>query len=312
MHAGSIPIQVSCSSDDYTLQGTAMLLPSTLARGIKELEPMPVTAQRLVALMQGKDVSLTTIAELVEFDQVIAASVLRMARSWAHAGSRPPDTVRDAVIRLGTVPLLNLVLGEYLSRLRTAAPLYDLTEDDLWGHAAASQLAVRALMQECPSADLPPVATTAALLHDIGKLVMSRCLNADVETIVDHAKRHGVTFVESEQQLFGVNHAAVGAAIAVDWQFPEVVTDAIARHHDGHLGASTPVLDAVVIANMVAKNIGMGLGAEGFNLTVDSECVRRLGLDFTRFARVCLQTDTWLRELRAEVSTSAKIAAAGR
>jgi len=31
---------------------------------------------------------------------------------------------------------------------------------------------------------------------------------------------------------------------------------------------------------------------------VDSECVRRLGLDFTKFARICLQTDTWLRELR--------------
>ncbi len=208
------------------------LLPSTLVRGIEQLEPMPVTAQRLVALMQGEDVSLAKIAELVEFDQAIAASVLRMARSWAHAGSRPPDTVRDAVVRLGTVPLLNLVLGEYLTRLRTAAPLYDLTEDDLWGHAAASQLAVRALMQECPSANLPSVATTAALLHDIGKLVMSRCLNASVETIVRHAKEHGVTFVDAEQHLFGVNHAAVGAAIAVEWQFPEVVTDAIARHHD--------------------------------------------------------------------------------
>jgi hypothetical protein len=42
------------------------------------------------------------------------------------------------------------------------------------------------------------------------------------------------------------------------------VTDAIARHHDRQLGQSTPVLDAVVIANLVAKNIGVGLGAEGF------------------------------------------------
>jgi putative nucleotidyltransferase with HDIG domain len=164
-------------------------------------------------------------------------------------------------------------------------------------------------MQERPSANLPPVATTAALLHDIGKLVMSRCLNASVETIVRHAKEQGVTFVDAEQHLFGVNHAAVGAAIAVEWQFPEEVTDAIARHHDAHLGASTPVLDAVVIANMVAKNIGMGLGAEGFNLAVDSECVRRLGLDFTRFARVCLQTDTWLRELRAQITHPPKTTA---
>jgi putative nucleotidyltransferase with HDIG domain len=282
------------------------LLPSTLVRGIEQLEPMPVTAQRLVALMQGEDVSLVKMAELVEFDQAIAASVLRLARSWAHAGSRPPETVRDAVVRVGTVALLNLVLGEYLVRLRTAAPLYDLSEDDLWAHAAAAQLAVRALMQECPSANLPTIATTAALLHDIGKLVMSRCLNASVDTIVRHAREQHVMFVDAEQQLFGVNHAAVGAAIAVEWQFPEVVIDAIARHHDAHLGASTPVLDAVVIANMVAKNIGMGLGAEGFNLAVDSACVNRLGLDFTRFARVCLQTDAWLRELRAQTAPARK------
>jgi putative nucleotidyltransferase with HDIG domain len=226
-----------------------------------------------------------------------------MARSWAYAGSRPPETVRDAVVRLGTVPLLNMVLGDYLLRIKTSAPLYDLSEDDLWAHAAAAQLAVRAIAQECPDARLPAVASTAALLHDIGKLVMSRCLDASVETIVSHAAHVGVTFVEAEQQLFGVNHAAVGAAIAVEWHFPDEVTEAIARHHDTVVGESTPVLDAVVIANLVAKNIGMGLGAEGFNLTVDSGCVRRLGLDFTKFARICLQTDMWLRDLQENQRT---------
>jgi putative nucleotidyltransferase with HDIG domain len=278
-------------------------LPAALVQGIQQLEPMPVTAQRLLALMNGEDVSIAAIAELVEFDQTIAASVLRLARSWAYGGARPPETVREAVVRLGTVPLLNMVLGDYLTRIKTSAPLWELSEDDLWAHAAAAQLAVRAIMQECPHSKLPPVSTTAALLHDIGKLVMSRCLNAEVETIVSHARQHGVTFVESEQQLFGVNHAAVGAVIAVEWQFPGEVTDAIARHHDRQLGHSTPVLDAVVIANVVAKHIGAGLGAEGFNLTVDSGCVRRLGLDFTKFARICLQTDAWLRELRQTPKT---------
>jgi putative nucleotidyltransferase with HDIG domain len=278
-------------------------LPSALVQGIQQLEPMPVTAQRLLALTNGEDVSLAKVAELVEYDQTIAAAVLRMARSWMYAGARPPETVRDAVLRLGTVPLLNLVLGDYLTRIKASVPLYDLSEDDLWAHAAAAQLAVRAMTEECRGVRLPPVASTAALLHDIGKLVMSRCLNASVESIVSHATRAGITFVEAEQQLFGVNHAAVGAAIAVEWHFPAEVTDAIARHHDRQLGRSTPVLDAVVIANVVAKNIGVGLGAEGFNLTVDSGCVRRLGLDFTRYARICLQTDTWLRELRAAQQT---------
>ena len=91
--------------------------------------------------------SLARSAELVEFDQAIAATVLRMARSWTYAGSRPPDTVRDAVLRLGTVPLLNMVLGDYLTHIKASAPLYDVSEDDLWAHAAAAQLAVRAIGQ---------------------------------------------------------------------------------------------------------------------------------------------------------------------
>jgi putative nucleotidyltransferase with HDIG domain len=289
-----------------TSMSGAQPLPSTLAQGIRQLEPMPATAQRLFAMMNGEDVSFIRIAELVEVDQAIAAAVLRMARSWMYAGARPPETVRDAVLRIGMVPLLNLVLGDYLARIKTAAPHYGRSEDELWVHAAAAQIAVRAMVEQCPRAKLPVAASTAALVHDIGKLVMSRCLNTSVDEIFAHAKEQGLTFVEAEQQLFGVNHAAVGAAIAVEWQFPDEITDAIARHHDTDLGRSTPVLDAVVIANVVAKNIGIEPGAEEFNLNVDSGCVERLGLEVSKFAQICLLTDTWLRELRETQKTAVR------
>ena len=186
--------------------------------------------------MNGKEVSLAKIAELVEFDQAIAAS----------------GPARGAL--LGVCRIVSSRNGPR----RRRPPR----------HRASAQHGARGLLDAH---------------QDVGAALRPQA---------------GITFVEAEQELFGVNHAAVGAAIAVACHFPDVVTDAIARHHDNQLGESTPVLDAVVIANMVAKNIGVGLGAEGFNLTVDSTYVRRLGLDFTRFARICLQTDTWLRELR--------------
>ena len=67
---------------------------------------------------------------------------------------------------------------------------------------------MRVITQECPGAQLPAVTSTAALLHDIGKLVMSRCLNASVETIVSHARQTGITFVEAEQQLWSPRTSA--------------------------------------------------------------------------------------------------------
>ena len=271
------------------------LVPEEIVRGIGQLDPMPVTAQRLVALLNGEDVSLAAIADLIEFDQAIAAAVLRAASTVRYAG-HTTSTVREAVLRLGTVALLDLVLEGYLKKLRVATPLYDLTERDLWLHGVAAQLAVRALAAERPQAGIPAIAETAALLHDIGRLVMSRYLKADVRELVAHARAYAMTFVDAERECLGVDHATVGAAMAEAWQFPKAIVDAIRLHHSPPFENPTRVIDAVVLGNAVAKTIGIGLGAEGLNFAVDPGSYRRLGVDFSTFGRVCLQTDTWLRK----------------
>lgn len=275
-----------------------MPIPPVVLAGLDDLAPLPVTAQRLVSLLSSDEVSLARVSALIEFDQVIAARVLRMARSAAYAGRMPADTVREAVVRLGTATVLELVLGDYLQRLKVDAPLYDLAEDDLWAHGAAASLAVRALMAERPRAGIPGLALTAALLHDIGKLLMVRTLKASPEDVRAHCDATGVTWIEAERALFGCDHAEVGAAMARAWSFPDALVDTIARHHDSPLAPPTPMLDAVVTANLAAKSIGVGLGAEGLNLHVDGGVAARLGLDFTAFARIAVQTADWLKDLR--------------
>ncbi|MDP1572407.1 MAG: HDOD domain-containing protein [Vicinamibacterales bacterium] len=275
-----------------------MPIPAAVLAGFDHLAPLPVTAQRLVSLLSSDEVSLARVASLIEYDQVIAARVLRMARSAAYAGRMPADTVREAVVRLGTATVLELVLGDYLQTLRVSAPMYDLAEDELWAHGAATSLAVRALMAERPRAGIPGMALTAGLVHDIGKLLMVRTLKAQPAEVQACCEAHGVTWVEAERTLFGCDHAEVGAAMARAWSFPEPMVDTIARHHDSPLAPPTPMLDAVVTANLAAKSIGVGLGAEGLNLNVDGGAAARLGLDFAAFARVSVQTAVWLKDLK--------------
>lgn len=272
------------------------VLPEALVRGITHLDPLPLTAQRLVGMLGGDEVAASAIAELIEFDQAIAASVLRAASTARHLGHGTP-TVREAVLRLGTVALLDLVLNGYLKKLRIATPLYDLSEQDLWLHGAAARLAVHAVAAERPQARVPALAGTAALLHDVGKLVVSRYLKADVRELLAHAGARRLTFVEAERDILGTDHAVVGAALAVAWHFPEDVADAIRRHHSTDFTNPTVMLDVVAVANVVAKTIDVGLGAEGLNLVVDPGSCQRLGLDYAAFGRVCLQTDAWLGDV---------------
>jgi putative nucleotidyltransferase with HDIG domain len=275
------------------------VIPDRVIAAIDNLSPLPATARKLIAAMTGEDIALREVTRLIEFDQAIAAAVLRTARSAAYAGYAPPDTVFEAVMRLGTLKLLNLVMQHYVQKVAHDVPLYDLGQQELWHHGAAAELAVRALIQERPRAGIPPLAQTAALLHDLGKLVMSQAFNVDYHAVLEYAQNQHVTFVDAERELLGTDHAAIGGAIASRWEFPDIVADAICRHHEPHLGQSTVVLDAVVVANLVAKTIEVGLGAEGLNFALDVAAFQRLRLDFAAFGRVCLLADTWLKELPA-------------
>jgi putative nucleotidyltransferase with HDIG domain len=184
------------------------------------------------------------------------------------------------------------------------APLYVMAEDELWAHGAAAGLAVRALAQECPKANIPQLARTAALVHDIGKLLMVRAVKAEPAAVLAMCQTEGITWVEAERRLFGFDHAEAGAALARTWSFPEPLVDAIEHHHDSPIVAPTIFTDSVVVANLVAKSIGVGLGAEGMNFNVDPGLSHRLGLSFSGFSRVCIQTASWLKEIR-EPSKSA-------
>jgi len=276
-----------------------MSVPEKLLEGIEHLEPLPFTLQRLVVILGREDINTTEIVQVIEFDGAVAANILRTANSARFCGRFEITNLRDAVVRLGTSVLLEIALGAQLHTLKTAAPLYDLTEDDLWLHGAAASMAVKAITRESHSVKIPPIATIAALIHDIGKLIMVRYLQADVSAILAICSEKQLTFVEAERELLGCDHAEVGAAVARKWSFPEPITQVIERHHQVPVVEPTPMLDAVMLANLAAKTIGVGLGVEGLNLRIEYSGSRdRLGLTVEGFERACAQTAFWLRDLK--------------
>lgn len=282
-----------------------MAIPKDLLTGIERLDPLPVTLQKLLRALENENIGPAQVADYVEYDPAVASGVLRLANSAAFGGLARTDTLRDAVVRLGTTRILDIVLGDYVKRLKVDAPMYDLHEDDLWAHSVAASLAVKALERECRKAAIPKSASIGALVHDIGKLVMVRFLKADLDSILALRDARNITFVEAEREMFGCDHAEVGAEMAARWGFPADVREAIEMHHQVPLVKPSPAVDAVVIANLAAKAIGTGLGAEGMDLAIDEGCHERLGLDFSGFSRVCIQTMIWLREVKASYGVAA-------
>jgi putative nucleotidyltransferase with HDIG domain len=276
-----------------------MSIPEKILDGIDRLEPLPITVQKLLVTLNDENVNFNEITEAIQYDGAITANILRTANSAAFGGRTRIEHTRDAVVRLGTVTLLDILLIGHLRTMKTAAPLYALSEDDFWLHSATASLAVKAIVKETKNRKIPESAAIAALIHDIGKLIMARYLSADPTSIIKLCEEKNYTFVEAEKELFNCDHAEVGANIAHKWAFPDQIGDAIARHHDVAPTDPDLMLDAVVMSNIVAKSIGMELGAAGLNYKSDvAGPKQRIGLSTDGFDRVCIQTAEWVADLK--------------
>ncbi len=274
-----------------------MAIPPELVRDIDHIEPLPMTVQRLMALQGQEMVSPRELASAIEYDQAIAATLLKAANS-SFMGSRVAiQRIGDAVMRMGVDQILSIALGSHYQQIVEPVKMYDLSEESLWLHGALSSVAAKEIM-DTTEMEVPPVAGMAALTHDIGKLILVRYVDADMHQVLEVAQEKEITFVEAERELFGFDHAEVGGAMAEKWSFPPEVTDAITRHHQVPVQDPTPVLDVVMMANWVAKTLGVGLGAEGMNFNVDAGVAQRLGFRHEDFIGICSRVADSVDDLR--------------
>jgi putative nucleotidyltransferase with HDIG domain len=256
----------------------------------RDLAALPSSVVKLAAVIADPQSAIGDVAEAIRFDQALTASVLREANSVASASRRTISTVKDAVVRLGGARILSHCIATALkNRFVEALPGYGYAEQDLWRHSVAAAVAAEELGAAVKTTD-HGLAFTAALLHDIGKLIMGRMAPAaDMQSVWDSVKRDNLTCERAETEVFGFSHAILGAEMVKEWALPEPIELAV-RHHHAAAVASEPCTDSVVIANIVAHAIGVGLGYEGMGVTVDDAVAQRLDLTHQAFEKLCANT----------------------
>src|SRR5207244_2136229 len=78
----------------------------------------------------------------------------------------------------------------------------------------------------------PDEAFTAGLLHDVGRIALDTYhhdLAARVEALM---REEGLSTCAAEERVLGVHHGEIGAWVAVHWNLPRTLCDAIRYHHE--------------------------------------------------------------------------------
>jgi putative nucleotidyltransferase with HDIG domain len=134
---------------------------------------------------------------------------------------------------------------------------FGMSADGYWEHciscvAASEELNARKI------ARFGSGFSTAALLHDFGKLILSEHITPDRldQLVAFQSSNPARRPVEAEQTVLGVDHAVAGALVARHWDLPDTIVTAIEAHHSP-VDFEDDLTNGIILANQIAlENAG--------------------------------------------------------
>lgn len=225
-----------------------------IIRRIEFLPPIPLALQKALRVIDDPNAAPRDVLPHIQYDTVLSANLLKMCNSPYFALPRRISSLREAVAVLGMQELKRLILivlsrqvynGEY--------PGYESSAGELLRHSMAAAVIAGELQAYAPplSEDL----FTAALLHDVGKILLSHEVADLARQIHSRVSERRLTFVEAEIEVLGMSHAEAGALVLERWNFPSPLVQAVRHHHQPQNDIS-PLTHFTALADILAQMLG--------------------------------------------------------
>lgn len=260
----------------------------TLRASIERIDALPTipkVLQKLLKVIENPKVSMTEIGEFVSSDPVLASRILKVVNSPVYGFPGRISSISQALILLG----LNVVRGMLLGV--SVFEVMEKTMSGLWDHSMGCAVAARIIAKKKGLKE-PEEISIAALLHDIGKVVLSLKFPEEYKKSLEITKRDDLFIFEAEKQTFFITHAEAGSWIAQKWNFPRSLFEAIEYHHKPQLSKNTPIYSAIVhVADILIRAKGYGFSGDHHVPAINDTALRLLGFDDADFLEILTELE---------------------
>lgn len=224
-----------------------------------QLPVFNAAALELQQIMQEENCSNAAIESALQKDPALAVQILRMANSSMYAGLSEINTVKQALLRIGSKQVLRLALAAAQQGLyRSRSPLCKHHMEELWRAASASATAAAWLAERSGHGQLSEQAFLAGLLHDVGKLVILRALEELYANPPDGKPLRDNVVVEMIEAL----HCDYGYSLMKSWNLPEQYCQVGRDHHANACDTGNVLQVTVRLADQICRKLGIGFAAE--------------------------------------------------
>ena len=231
---------------------------------LEELCTMSEPVARLLNEIDSPTSDLEHIADILKLDQAIAMKVMQIANSSVYACSEPASTLKEAVLRIGLEHLRELVVGiGVIDSMNTNHQSATINPISLWEHSLCVALCSSKIASLCKGVETEH-AFTAAILHDIGRLILDQALPDEYPQVLSHAEDLGIGLELVEKRLLLSDHTSIARNMLQGWNLPKDLVEAIGNHHElpskiaTVYPKNTKLVATVSLGNILAHAIGIG------------------------------------------------------
>ncbi len=248
---------------------------------VRSVPSIPSVVVKLRKFLRDPDVSFDELAKVIEYDPGLTVNLLQLANSAYFGWSGQIKTVKEAITRLGTNRIFQMVLCMSVAPMvRKPIKGYDMESNGLWKHSIATAICSEqlAVIKNVPDSE---EAFTAGLLHDMGKILLGTFVEIDDEPIKDLVNSEGLSFNQAERRILGIDHAEAAAELLQYWKLPESVVAAARWHHnpEGAPKKNRSIVALIHVADILCIRMGWGIGTDGPLYCLDEAAQERLGVN---------------------------------
>jgi HD-like signal output (HDOD) protein len=213
----------------HDLQG---ILGSAAVRAVvgdlERLPSVPRTYMELTEAASDPEKGVADLAAIVLRDPAMSVKVLQIVNSAYFGLAQHMTSIQQAVVYLGSELLKGLALSASVFGAHDMRPIDGFSIERLQND---SVLSARIAKRFLGGAKVAEEAFTAALVRDIGKIVIALGLPARLADVLREARASGRPEHVVEKELLGASHAEIGAYLLGVWGLPFSIVESVAYHH---------------------------------------------------------------------------------
>ncbi len=212
--------------------------PDTFLKQHCTLPALPMVVNKIQEVIRGDNVDIQKVIDLISGDPSLVAQIFKVVNSGYYGLPREITKIQFAIAFLGLNEVYRMVLS--LAVINTIAVDSKEELNNFWFHSFYSAICAKHLAKKYEPQLSFEELWSAAILHDIGKLVYLKFYTEHYKELRNYSNENGCLFSQAEDFYSLPASAYLGGLLCDHWRLPNQIKEACMHHTLKDLPSATP------------------------------------------------------------------------